>query len=210
MKHGTLTAYRTHRCRCPECVTVAGRYGKRLRYDAQHGLKRTVDAAAAHARIRELLEYGVSVSAIAEALGYRAPNSVWSLLRRPVIRRSTFDRVMAMPMPDASVTDSRVMSALGARRRLQALAVRGWSLSVISKKTGINVGTLCEIRNGASKTLRQSTHVTIARTYEELEDGEGTCARARTKALRNHWAPPIAWDDIDNPSEKPQGLVRSA
>lgn len=202
MRHGTLTAYRAYKCRCEDCVRVAGRYQKRLRYEHQSGEKRVVDAAPAHDRIRELIDSGVTVSAIADALGFRASNSVHTMLRRPRIRKSTFDRVMSMPRPDASKTDSRVVSAVGTRRRLQALSAHGWSLTEIAQRTGVNVGTLCEIRNGTSDTVRQSTMRKVADVYDELALSFGPCTRAKTKAARNHWAPPMAWDDIDNIREK--------
>ena len=208
MTHGTLTAYRLHKCRCEKCVAHASRYGKRLRYEHQHGQRRVVDSAEAHARIREMLDYGISVRAIADALGYDAPNSVWTLLRRPRMRRSTYERVMSMPMPDTTVRDSRVISAVGSRRRLQALAARGWSLVTVSERTGINVSTLCEIRNGTTQTVRQSTYVSISDVYRELENDTGTCARAMTKAIKLKWAPPMAWDEIDDPAARPQGVKR--
>jgi hypothetical protein len=60
-----------------------------------------------------------------------------------------------------------------------------------------------------------STANHVADVYERLamrfppetnRHEKAAAARARNLATRMGWPPPLAWDDIDNPDEKPRGL----
>ena len=202
----SLTTYR-HGCRCPECVAVAARYAKGLEFDWHRGIKRLVDAKPAHDHINMLLAAGMRPAEIARAIGYTKQLTVATLLKQGRIRRSTMQRVLAVA-PPTTPDDLALVSPIGATRRLRALTVMGWSQVGISVESGLNECTISELINGHSQQIRYGTHRAVAAVYERLCMSHGGSNRAWLRGLRNKWAPPLAWDDIDDPNEIPQGMKR--
>lgn len=104
----------------------------------------------------------------------------------------------------------RTVSNVGSIRRIQALQYLGWSVPKIAEHVGISDRHLYNLHR--HPTIYTSTAAAIAAAYERLAmllppettTGERISAvRARNHARRNGWAPPLAWDDIDDPSERP-------
>lgn len=205
--HGTLTAYRKDRCRCEECKDVALKYQKRLRYDHHKGNRRLVCIQPVIEHIAWLQEHGVSVSEIARQVGWGSPNSVRTMQRRKSIRVATYERVMAVLPGKPVLDDCSLVPSLGTMRRLRALTCIGWQLNRIAELSSTNAGTLSEIRSGKVKVVRQSTHRRVNDAYEALHMQHGGSARSVMLAERRKWAPPMAWDDIDDPSERTTGRV---
>lgn len=107
--------------------------------------------------------------------------------------------------------DVRV-SALGSQRRLQALAFMGWSAKKISIATGMHVEIISRIRRGAKHTIVTSTHVKIEevfRTYAMRRDLSKEGIETSERARKAGWVSPLAWDDIDNPTERERGALPS-
>jgi hypothetical protein len=110
----------------------------------------------------------------------------------------------------------RTVSPLGAVRRLQALQRLGWSIPAIARVTGLDHRLLYAV-GLRHQSIRKTTHDAIVSAYEQLsmtKAPETTTAerisatRARMRAARNGFAPPLAWDDIDDPDEQPSGWLR--
>ena len=107
---------------------------------------------------------------------------------------------------DALNGRSYTVPSLGARRRIQALRAVGWSRERIAREAGwATSGSLRYVTR--SDTMTRATHDRIAEVYERLcmqtpPDPQGA-ARARTWATRLGLAPPLAWDDIDDPDATP-------
>jgi hypothetical protein len=109
-------------------------------------------------------------------------------------------------------TDTLMVPTLGTRRRIEALASLGWTTSEVSRRAGYERSHLgLVVRRGA---LRQATAERIAVVYDQLSmqrPPEITRAekidasRARRIAAERGWPPPLAWDDIDDPTETPRG-----
>lgn len=99
-----------------------------------------------------------------------------------------------------------LVPAIGARRRVEALARLGYTRADLSRRLGKHRDW---IRKVTSNTLIQrETFEIIAALYEQLcmTPATGPLAnRTRTWATRQGWPPPLAWDDIDNPDERPDG-----
>lgn len=203
--HGTLTAYRRG-CRCSECSAKAGAYQKRLRFEHQRGTHRLVSTDKCHAHLNWLRSEGMSWADIAKEMGYTASPTVHRIMRKDRVRRTTANRLLSIR--PARSSDRALMDSAGSVRRLQALACMGWSNAELSRRTGIHQSVLSEIRLGNFTTTRGTVARQIAEQYEELAYVDGGSARARTAAKRGKWAPPAAWDDIDNPKAKPQGVAR--
>lgn len=100
----------------------------------------------------------------------------------------------------------RVMvSSLGTRRRLQALAVMGWAWPELSRRLGSMSPSSLSMIMRAPRVKRESAEK-IRALYDEVSMVPGESAVAVTRAVRKGWAPPLAWDDIDDPAETPSGM----
>jgi hypothetical protein len=102
--------------------------------------------------------------------------------------------------------------AIGTQRRIQALQAIGYSRQRIAHELGYtDAGALAYLL--LSKTLLKVTAARVADVYDRLcmTPVEGVGAnRARTWARKHGYVPPLAWDDIDNPRERPKGLGQPA
>ena len=101
-----------------------------------------------------------------------------------------------------------MVEATGTRRRLQALACRGWSTTAVAARLGITQQAVSSLRSGRTPTTARRIAQGVADLYAAQSDSwvEGHCADlARAHARRQGWAPPAAWDDPDR-DEGPQGV----
>jgi len=89
-------------------------------------------------------------------------------------------------------------------RRLQALAAMGWSAREIADRSGVSIFRIREVRFGSADSMYRSTAEPLLTLYEDLQDRVGGSESTRRLAQRNGWLPPAAWDNIDNPDEKPR------
>lgn len=103
--------------------------------------------------------------------------------------------------------------ALGAQRRIQALMAMGWTGNNIAKVAGFKhpnyVRRVLVGQKGKPCTwLERKTHDAIVEAFEKLAmklpPSLPHHARTRTMARRRGFLPPLAWDDIDNPAERPR------
>lgn len=97
--------------------------------------------------------------------------------------------------------------SLGSRRRIQALQAIGYGRDRIARELGYrNGGSIAYLMK--SDSLLAGTAERISDTYERLcmtvPQGVGP-SRARTWAKRHGFIPPLAWTDIDDPDEVPDG-----
>lgn len=120
------------------------------------------------------------------------------------VQRTTRDAILAAQKP---------MTVLGARRRLQALACLGWSSIVIAERYGMHADNLNMLRRGDREHyIRRGFAARIAAAYDDLHMEPAPRGRGATwaqgYAAKNGWVPPLAWDDIDDPDEKPKGITR--
>jgi len=122
--------------------------------------------------------------------------------RRPECTRASAlaNKAYRLRILDGPVT----MPTTGSIRRVQALTAIGWSQEAIAKAAGMHRGTMsCALYRQRSTSVE--FHQRIADAYERLCMTPGPSSRARAHAEREGWAPPLAWDDIDNDPE-PKGI----
>lgn len=106
----------------------------------------------------------------------------------------------------------------GALRRLQALVALGWSQAELGRRLGYadckGVSGINELMRSRQK-IRRGTFARIVALYDELsmrlppettQYEKAVAVRARNKAARRGWAPPLAWDEetIDDPAARPR------
>ncbi len=218
--HGTQAAYVHDRCRCRDCRDAAARYNARASRLAAYGRWRPfVDAAPAREHVRLLRDAGLGLARIARLAG--VPYSTLSRLvhggprgkspsRR--VRPATEQRILAVSPDLAMLGSAAVVDATGTRRRLQALVWLGYSQARLAAELGMH-------RHNVSKVLgRDRVHAATARDVRAAYDRLGNAPPAadtpgqRKSVTRAHglarargWAPPLAWDNIDDPDEAPKG-----
>lgn len=107
---------------------------------------------------------------------------------------------------DAERHNLRLVSSIGVRRRCQALQRLGWSLSQIAERAGWDSPQALQYAK-RNQSIIKRTHERVAAVYEELSmtipPFSSGSVRARNRAIRLGYAPPLAWDDIDDPNEHP-------
>ena len=191
-------------CPCDLCRAKLLSAKKRYRVSRESGRPGLVDAASARERLQELLRT-MSLLQIKAATGC----DDYNLRRiidgtRPQIRRSTLARIMNLkPVPPAPGT---YLDATGTRRRIQALRAIGWSARATAEASGASETVIERICDG-QPTVRGVVEMKIRAVYIKLAETPAPAGRSSTRAknfaIANRWAPPGAWDDIDDPAALP-------
>lgn len=105
------------------------------------------------------------------------------------------------------------MPGCGVRRRLQALATRGWTMKEIARRYGHDSSSLSNMMCRRNKKYSYGdVHDKIAALYDELwmvpPPDDYTIKRQANLAARMGYLPPLCWDDdtIDDPYALPSGM----
>lgn len=213
-KHGQYATYTLDSCRCLQCTEAKTVYErKRSRQKAYGRWAPYVDAAPARAHVRALMDAGVGLKRISRLSGV-SQGCLWKLMYgkrdgtgtprlTASMRQDTVDRLLKVGARDHA--DGARVNVTGAHRRLQALVVLGWSQAKLAARLDVgrsNFGTMM-----AGEQITVATARRITALYEQLWNSappESThrdkiaASRARNLARARGWAPPLAWDDIDN------------
>jgi hypothetical protein len=96
--------------------------------------------------------------------------------------------------------------ALGTKRRLRALQAIGWTLTAIADELGTKRSRVEKWCSEDRTYVYTTTAARVAEVYERLCMTRPTgrwATRTRNLAASKGYAPPLAWLDIDDPSERP-------
>lgn len=211
VRHGSTRRYHFYRCRCSACRDAKSRYNANRTRLIAYGRWRTyTDPSPAREHVSRLMARGLSMTAVADMAGV-AHDCVLDLMAGTHKRGLYVVNAAALLSVsfDLDVIPDRVLvDATGTRRRVQALATLGYSLSAQSARLGRTV-------NNYYKVLRKprvfaETARAVRDLYSELSMTPAPPSHgatlARGMAARNGWVSPLAWDDIDNPDARPQGV----
>lgn len=92
--------------------------------------------------------------------------------------------------------------SLGTTRRVRALMAIGWRARDIAARGPWETGeAVLELGKRPMVHRRNADH--IDRIFRDLCMTPGPSATTRDRAARSGWAPPLAWDNIDDPHEDP-------
>lgn len=202
--HGHVTRYRKDGCRCEACTKGHRDYEKRRRLRAMRGQHSLVPADRARAHVERLVTEGLSGRGIARQSGV-ALLTVQNIMRGKNQRiRATTERAILRLEP--AILDHAWVPAVGATRRLQALATLGWSAPMLAPRIGMHPDSVARIASGTPQ-VKHITDRRIRAMYRDLITqaaptpdrwARATAARVKAQAARNGWVGPLAWDDIDN------------
>lgn len=191
------------KCLRPNCPNKAKK-GKNQGYCLKHyellPSRGLADAAPVRARLRELNGMGFGYQELADAFGMTRQGLEWILDGKSTrVQARTWDRVMTFA--PASMPTGGLVSTVGSRRRVQALAVLGWPQCEVASRADVNPKTLSRVLT--QQTMLARNAAAIAKVFDELQMTPGPSRWVRQRAARKGWVPPLAWDDPDNPDEVP-------
>lgn len=177
-----------------------------------------VDAAPVREHLRAINASGMPISAVCERLGLPHTSSLQHLLYGrgeygpgQQVRRETAQLVLSYWPGLADFPDHARIDPTGTRRRVQALAVRGWPRHLMATEIGMSATYFKK----ALHKDRITAHVArlVADLYDAwwdqdpLEHGLSRIAvnRVRADAARDGFHGPLAWDEetIDDPKALP-------
>jgi len=165
-----------------------------------------LDPTPVRDHINNLREFGLSIHTIAHLAGERRgalsqiiyPNHTDYLTW---ITPARAERILAVSFDLDKIPGERNVDASGTRRRLEALMLAGWSQGHIGRALGVSRQRVSTYRSSAH--VEGATARAVRDLFEQWWDKPGPEVRATNKAIREGFAPALAWDDIDDPNETP-------
>lgn len=190
-------------CTCQPCLDAQHRYQKHRTYLQATGRPRTINAEPIAQHLERLFVNGANWRSLCAATG-TSPSTISDLRRRTqkTIRRDVAERILAIQPGQAHSPDGRI-PITGTQRRVQALYAIGHGPEAIAAATGLRRTTIGRIVNESYDSVTRHVAEAVAASFRQLANTRGNYPRSRTRAERNGWAPPAAWDDIDDPNEQP-------
>jgi hypothetical protein len=215
-RHGKRAGYLAG-CHDDCCAIPNRRWTKRYRLQAaRNGGRTTVPAEPIKAHVLEL-QKSMSLCSIGKASG--TSSAQLSRVLQGVharMRTATAAAIMAV-RPDNPV-GGHYISAIGSRRRLQALAAIGYSFERLAPRLGGYGTTNMRILAYQERPwITSDVAIRIKTAYDELSMQlpaapdrfhQASITKARNRAKAQGWVPPLAWDDetIDDPNAHPVGI----
>ena len=187
-------------CRRGECRTADRNYRKRYELRRLAGVPSHIPGPVVAAHLRTLTDSGHTLRGIAnqakvsERAIHYILNGQTNVLRAKALAMLAVQPLTAAPRVDPT----------GTIRRIQALAAIGWPVVWTAEQTGYHYSYLFNIIAGRSHTVPRPVAQRFAALYREYSCRIGHSEHARAIARRNGWHSPLAWDDIDNPDERPE------
>lgn len=97
-----------------------------------------------------------------------------------------------------------LLDSTGTRRRVEALMRLGWPAHAIAARGGWGTPeAVRQLRMRARVTPRNAA--SAAAVYDALSMTVGPSAETRRRAELAGWPPPLAWNNIDDPADRPAG-----
>lgn len=187
-------------------ITAEHRIAKQRRHEKANGIFRTIPVGPVRDHVNRLLAQDMSTGAITQAAGV-GRHALQSLRNEHRIRADTGRALMTVQptrYPPALTAETRV-PAVGTMRRLQALQALGWPHSQLKARTGVDTRQLVAptLQGRIRRRVDYASHAAVEAVYETLCMTPGPSGRTRTLAGLRGYLPPLAWDDPDDPTERP-------
>lgn len=208
-RHGTEHGARRHRLEgeqpCEACYEGHRRYYRRYHKERRKGYVRRlpIGTGGVWNEIDKAYQWGYTFTEIANAVGVSRAH-LYNIHAEGPQRKVTPKTWQALRK--FNVRQLRG-SPTGTIRRLQALHAAGWTSAYVMRQAGMEAEPGKRALRGEHTTFQAHSREAIADVYDRLEmqtppPGRHT-TRARNRAKREGWAPPLAWDNIDDPNEQP-------
>ena len=177
-----------------------------------------VNADTVRAHLARLAARGIGYKRAAELAGVTVESVRVIVAGRRGSRRGELPQAVRYHLAAALLRvlgdepDPVLVPALGAQRRIQALACMGWSHSLLAARLGLNAGNFHRVLR--QEQIRPTTHWAVVALFDTLWNvappeatphEKAAVTRARAHARENGWHAPLAWDDIDNDEAPAEG-----
>ncbi len=196
------------------------RYSRRRAKAIAYGTwKPTVDAEPIREHLRVLRALPLTYEQIGDRAGLAMDTVYYVLFGRRGqaprrIRHTTAEAILAVrPETPAGppLTIRRggtTVDPTGTRRRLQALVAIGYTQRDLAARLGITPPRLSNLAT-LTDPIRLARARQVEALYAALSMTPGLSGKARGRAERLGWQPPLAWDDdtIDDPQALPAGTL---
>lgn len=163
------------------------------------------DAAPYRAKVQALLVAGATMETIAaatglthSAVGYLADGTTRK------VRAYTWRALDELTLADCVAVTTGHGPPVGTIRRIQALMTLGWTHREMTARSGVQTR---RVVSGSPARVTARTRDAIERLYRDLCMTPGPSPSAARRARAAGHAPPLAWDDIDDPTEQPTGCT---
>ena len=170
-----------------------------------------LDSSEAVAHIGYLRKLGIGYAQIANLAGLN-PRTPEDVVQNRTIRSDTCRKILSVEPPSPiylGAPDNSWVPSLGTLRRLQALVRLGWTNEILAEGVGVEKNSIARLLLNEPSTVLASTARRTHELFDRLQltpapDNYGA-RRARLRAERRGWAPPLAWDEdaIDDPAAEP-------
>lgn len=207
-RHGTVARRKGTKlrppCECVVCIEGSRRAWKADRVRRSRGGAPPVAAEPVRQHVNMLVEAGRTVTSIVQETGL-SESTICGIRtgRLDQILQGTASKLLAVqPFKDArSLVDST-----GSVRRLRALVVMGHSQETLALEIGCGYTRISDLTHGRFPQITAALEQQIRAVYEKLSMMPGPSLHGRSRAKRNGWYGPLAWDDdmIDDPAAVPQ------
>lgn len=198
----TRPSYPHKACSCEICLKLRRRISKlRKIYGSQWR-----DATPAKERVQAFHGEGFSIAAMAAGMGVGA-STVQAVLHddRRFVHAQVAEKILAATRDDIfnAAPERSLVPSVGATRRLKALSRMGWQLEDLSAN-GSEVHRFRSVRLGRDRQIRAATHRRVVELYDKHSMDVGPAQKSvMVRVQKRGYAPPLAWDDIDDPAARP-------
>ncbi|MEV4127045.1 hypothetical protein [Nocardia sp. NPDC049707] len=184
-------------------MTRSPRASKIYRIRKSRGEPATMPIALVRRRIENLMALNVTRQAIAHAAGIDI-QTVHHILNRNTDHVRIEIAAKIWKVDHKPHPAQKLVSSLGARRRVRALNAIGWPTAELAARLGLSTNF---VLNDSLRRphLMYSRWAEIRDLYEELSGTPGPSQQSVTVAKRAKHPSPLAWDgrDIDHPHTQP-------
>lgn len=118
------------------------------------------------------------------------------------VRRTLAEKVATTTPTFTNAPTGVLVPSFGVVRRVHALRALGYDKATLQPRLPIGVGDVTAFAH-----VQLTTHQIVAALYDELSNTWGGNEITIARARKAGYAPPAAWDDIDDPKAKPQGVI---
>lgn len=187
-------------CDCPPCKVLRARAKKR---NACGIVQPRISPQQARDVLAGLLARDWTATAVASATGVTHRYAAELLTMVEEGRTPNVGPAVARAIVEHGPPTRGYVTAIGARRKVRALARIGYSNQAVATKAGLAMNTVAKIRVGDTRRIKPSVAEQIDQAWKALWMIAGPSDESRRIATAHRWPGPLHWDAIDDPASEP-------
>ena len=207
--HGSDARYKGNRtgtrppCHCTRCTRGHRRADAQRELRRLRGERNLVPIGEVLPHIEMLRASGMSQTTIARQAGVSQAVISYITTGRNKTCQTEKARLILTVQP-RRFTGNAERPAIGSIRRVRALYYLGHSRAAISTLSGLSVASISLLAEARWNVIDNRAATALAAACQELARTRGNNWKNQRRAVAEAWAPPAAWDDIDDPAAIPE------